>query len=145
MTVEGVTLRPYAPEDAEACAAIFARAWTAGHPDEPRVPDRAAFARAMEGRAVLVAADLGGRVLGFAGLHEAAVFVHHLYVDPDAAGRGIGRALLAEAVRRLGGRASLKCRLSNARALAFYAREGWRRGEEGETDGRPWVRLHSPD
>ncbi|KAA2236721.1 GNAT family N-acetyltransferase [Salinarimonas soli] len=137
-------LRPYRDADAPACAGVFDRAWHAGHPYAPRVIDEAVFLRETAGRRLIVAACGADRVLGFAGVHVPGAFVHHLYVDPPRAGGGIGRDLLAAALQLAGGRASLKCRLRNERALRFYEREGWTRGETGFEGGEPWIRLLSP-
>ncbi len=143
-TPPDVSLRAYEPRDAQACAGIFARAWAAGHPYAPRQIDTGVFLDAIVERAVIVAQDAHGRLLGFVGIHEPDAFIHHLYVDPAASRRGVGRALLAEAVRRVGGRASLKCQLRNVRALAFYEALGWTRGETGGAGGELWVRMLSP-
>jgi ribosomal protein S18 acetylase RimI-like enzyme len=141
---ETVTVRPFAPADAPACAGIFDRAWRAGHPYAPRSIDLAAFERAIENERVVVA-EADGVVLGFAAVYLPGWFVHHLYVEPTAFGRGIGRSLLEEAVRLAGGRATLKCQTRNGRAMAFYRRAGWTGGETGEEAGTgPWQRLHSP-
>jgi GNAT superfamily N-acetyltransferase len=84
-------LRPYRDADAPACAGVFDRAWHAGHPQAPRVIDEAVFLRETAGRQLIVAVDAGDRVTGFAGVHVPGAFVHHLYVCPAHAGRGIGR------------------------------------------------------
>ncbi|HEX7083608.1 MAG TPA: GNAT family N-acetyltransferase [Gaiellaceae bacterium] len=55
--------------------------------------------------------------------------VYALYVDPDAWGHGAGRALLAEAERRLAQRyraATLWVLDDNPRARRFYEIAGWR-------------------
>jgi GNAT superfamily N-acetyltransferase len=144
MTPPGIALRDYRPGDAAACAAVFARAWAAGHPHAPRRIDREAFETAIVGRTLVLAQDASGVVVGFAGVDAPEAFIHHLYVDPPASGRGVGRALLEAALALAGGRASLKCHLRNGRALAFYERVGWRRGEEGGDGSERWVRLSSP-
>ena len=138
-------LRSYGTRDAEGCARVFERAWNSGHPYAPRTVGVDAFLSELAGRALVVAQARDGQILGFAGVHVRAGFIHHLYVDPDRAGRGIGRALLRAGVALAGGRASLKCQVRNVRALAFYRREGWTEGERGEAGGEPWVRLHSPE
>jgi GNAT superfamily N-acetyltransferase len=140
----GLTIRPYTPADADACARIFDRAWHAGHPYAPRVVGVAELAAETRDETILVAETAEEGVVGFVALYEPAHFVHHLYVDPALHGRGIGKALLSRAVALAGGSASLKCQTRNPQALAFYRRLGWTPGEEGGPAESPWVRLHSP-
>ena len=93
-----ISIRPYEPADAEACAGIFDRAWRAGHPFAPRRIDAAVLAAETEGETLFVAEDESGDVVGFVSLYRPESFVHHLYVEPHLRNRGIGRALLDHAV-----------------------------------------------
>ncbi len=93
-------IRPARPEDADAIAALFRRSYgtltflpTLHTPEE----DRRHFADVMA-RAEVRVAEEDGRLLGFSAL--AGDVLELLYVDPDAHGRGIGRALLEQAKRR---------------------------------------------
>lgn len=138
-------VRPYSPEDADACAGIFDAAWHAGHPYAPRPIDRWVFERETSGERILVAEDAAQRVIGFVSVYDSGSFVHHLYVDPAVQGRGIGRTLLGHALALTGGTASLKCQARNLGAMAFYRRLGWTTGEAGEAETGPWVRMHSPE
>ena len=134
---------PLRQTDGPACARIYDRAWHQGHPYAPMRIDLAAFEASTRGERVLVAED-EGKIVGFVSLYEPESFVHHLFVHPDAQGRGIGRALLEEAVRLAGGRASLKCQTRNGRSIEFYRRLGWTEGECGESDVGQWLRFWSP-
>ncbi len=88
-----------------------------------------------------VAAIVDGRVAGYYSLgdaDDAQDYLWHLYVDPAFQRRGVGRALLRHAERAIAARGHASARLDvlarNAKALAFYAAEGW--VETGrETDG----------
>jgi GNAT superfamily N-acetyltransferase len=81
-------------------------------------------------RGTLVA-EVDGVVVGFANLSTGEeAELHAIYVRPEAWGTGAGRALMAEAVRRL---AEEGCRevvlwvlATNDRARRFYEKAGWR-------------------
>lgn len=87
-------------------------------------------------RAVLVADD-GGEVVGMVtgqlvvstAEGASSVLVEDMIVAAPARGRGVGRALLgaleAWAAERGATRLQLLADRDNARALAFYEREGW--------------------
>jgi GNAT superfamily N-acetyltransferase len=83
-------------------------------------------------------------VIGFVALCFPDRFIHHLYVRPDHADQGLGRSLLAAALRQTGGWASLKCHIQNTRARRFYQREGWTEAERGGEGKKAWVRYISP-
>jgi ribosomal protein S18 acetylase RimI-like enzyme len=106
-------------------------------------------------------AELGGRVVGFVfwgrseepgarlapadgdlgDEHAAAGEVQAIYLDPEAFGRGVGRALLAaasDAIRAQGlDRAVLWVLASNRRARRFYEAAGWHADGRTKTDERP--------
>jgi GNAT superfamily N-acetyltransferase len=67
-----------------------------------------------------------GRAAGFAGVLVDGGFTHltDLFVDPDALGRGIGKALLAAAFPHDGARTTFAS--NDPRALPLYARAGLR-------------------
>ncbi|MFJ5995058.1 GNAT family N-acetyltransferase [Streptomyces sp. NPDC092370] len=86
----------------------------------------------------LVAEDSGGEIVGWAchgPYREGEVLtpdveLYAVYVHPDQVGRGVGRALLAEAVARCTaaghGRLLLWVLKGNDRARRFYERAGFR-------------------
>ena len=90
---------------------------------------------------IIVAKD-GGRVVGFAGygdapdetasgdLPDGELFA--LYVLREYYGSGVGQALLAETLRLLGERRRVRLDVleDNARAIAFYEKNGFRRSGE---------------
>ncbi len=82
--------------------------------------------------AVVVVEEPGGEVAGYAICWTVGEESHllNIAVRPDARGRGIGRALLRECLRR-GARAGasrivLEVRPSNQQAIRMYRREGFR-------------------
>jgi GNAT superfamily N-acetyltransferase len=74
-------------------------------------------------------------------IYRPARFIHHLYVDPDYLRRGIGLALLAQALGHCGGSADLKCDEANRPAQAFYLAAGWRPVDWGWAPSGPWIRF----
>lgn len=145
-----VVVRDATPEDAEAIAVSHIRSWQvayahafslaalSGLTDEKA--NRARWWREtleslQEGRCILVA-DEGEGVVGFAAAGKAQTDdpretgeLYSIYVLPDAWGRGIGRALMAEALgrlRRMGfGEAILWVLEDNPRTRRFYELGGW--------------------
>lgn len=95
----------------------------------------------------LVAEDERG-LLGFVAWHAATGEIDRLYVHPRGWGVGVATALLdaaLDALRAAGRtRAWLNTEERNARAVAFYEREGWRR--EGAPRVHDWhgARLCEP-
>lgn len=69
-----------------------------------------------------------GTVVGFVSLDPKAGVIHNLFIDPEWHKRGIGSALLREALDLLRGGphpVELACAARNAAARAFYERNGW--------------------
>ena len=90
--------------------------------------------RFIEGRAAagtIWMACEGERTLGFCSVRQGWIDVFH--VDPERHGQGIGRALLAQALKRRR-RVRLWTFQRNARTRRFYALQGFR--EVRLTDGR---------
>jgi GNAT superfamily N-acetyltransferase len=81
----------------------------------------------------LTVASAGGEVVGFTYLgpdeEPDTGILHAIHVAPDAQGRGVGAALMADALGKLaaGGwrRAVLWVLADNAHARGFYERGGW--------------------
>jgi putative acetyltransferase len=108
--MSAVSLRPYVPADAKRCAEIFRasieelaaddysadqrEAWAA------RAEDEAAFGQRLAGMLTLIAL-VGGEAAGFASL-KGADEIDMLFVDPEFARLGAGRALV-DALTRLAG------------------------------------------
>jgi GNAT superfamily N-acetyltransferase len=129
------------PEELGACADLYVRVlretFTWQPPDRHRHED---FFRAAGEEEVYVAvAD--GAILGIAAFYRPQNFLHSLYVD--IRGRGVGTALLDYVSSQADGPLSLKVQEPNARARAFYAREGFICTEHGRDAGSDvaWLRL----
>ena len=86
-------------------------------------------------------AEEGGRPAGFLGCDGP--HVEMLFVKPELFGRGVGGALLRHARNRHGA-LRLEVNEQNARALAFYQRQGFVITGRSALDsaGRPYPLLH---
>ena len=136
-------VRPAEPRDLAACADIYLVAARIAFPwVRPEVirTDADHIADLVRDEDVWVAETAGG-VAGFVSIHLPDRFIHSLYVDPARHGRGIGRALLDQALRRCGGHAELKCQERNRVACRFYAERGWRSVGWGWSSAGPWIRF----
>jgi putative acetyltransferase len=106
--MSAVALRPYVPADAKQCAEIFRssidelaaedydadqrEAWAS------RADDEEAFGARLAGALTLLA-TIHGRIAGFASL-KGGEEIDMLFVDPESARQGVGRALV-DALTRL--------------------------------------------
>jgi N-acetylglutamate synthase-like GNAT family acetyltransferase len=127
-----VTIRDARPQEGEALAALQRRAslvWEEyraqleAHP-ELFVPETEAIAA---GRARVAEADDGG-VLGFSVVLEprdGVVELDGLFVEPEAMGGGVGRALVADAVERARAAGARRMVVVAGPATGFYERQGF--------------------
>lgn len=130
---DGVTLRSYMPEDAEAIVAINARAF-AHHPEQGAM-DRADFDRRTSSAwfdpAGLFVAERAGRIIGFhwTKVEDGVGEVYVVGIDPDAQGGGLGTALTTRGLRHLYERGlaivDLYVEGDNAPALKVYNNLGF--------------------
>ena len=131
-----MTLRNLLPSEAAAAAALDAASSTAAHWSAADY-ERAARGE-FPGRLAIVAEEplgrLGGLLLASLAPPEAEIL--NLVAAPALLRKGVGTALVEEALRRMAqagvNRVWLEVRPSNAPALAFYRRLGFR-----ETGRRP--------
>ena len=141
-TIARVRVRPAAPDDAPACAAIFVaarRTWHWHPPDS--IDDLSAESR---GERQWVAEDGQAGVIGFASVWVEADlwFLHHLFVDPGRQGRGVGAAILrAVLVSATPLPVELKTAAQNIDAMRFYRRHGFVVTERPAHANPPWIRM----
>jgi putative acetyltransferase len=136
-------LRPATAEDVDAIADLFYRGWHDAHPGH--VPDGLTERRTAEAFHDRVAhrvaetdettvADADGVVAGF--IMVAGDEAEQVYVDRGFRGSGLAAVLLGEAERQIAAAghdvAWLAVVRGNARARAFYAKQGW--VDEGDLD-----------
>jgi ribosomal protein S18 acetylase RimI-like enzyme len=152
-----LTIRRAEATDARAIGAVFDAAVREGWKYLGELAARPMFppeewddevAKQAPPNALLVATDETNRVIGFVAVHPAEGEMYLLFVHPDHAGHGIGRALLAaahEVLRSAGCReAFLFTHEQNERAIAVYEAAGYRRdGTVRETEFRG-VHLREP-
>jgi GNAT superfamily N-acetyltransferase len=142
-------VREATAEDASDIARVHVASWRATYPgivpshvlETLSIERREAYWRetaANPGDLRVWVAESGGRIVGFASdgpcrdedLPAGAGEIQAIYLEPDAWGRGIGRALFERAVADLRGRRFeplvLWVLTDNVRGRDFYERQGWR-------------------
>lgn len=135
-----LTIRRAEPADAQHIGAVFDAAVREGWKYMGELAERPMFppeewddevAKHAAPNAMLVATDETGRLIGFIAVHPAEGEMYLLFVHPDHAGRGVGRALLSaghDVLRSAGCReVFLYTHEQNARAIAVYEAAGYRR------------------
>ncbi len=141
-----VTLRPIAAADLDAVRDLQARSFAAlgggantpdqiqAHVDEIMSP---AYRDELLDNHLIVAEDETGRLIGSAGWctmpdRPQTARIRKVFVDPDHAGKGLGRLLVgaAEADALANGFRDFACR-ANRNAAPFYERLGYRSEKEG--------------
>jgi len=136
-------LRPATTDDVDAVVAVFHEGWHDVHPG--RVPDGLTERRTPEAFRARVSAriaetdettvaEVDGTVAGFIMVSDDEA--EQVYVDRAFRGSGVAALLLTEAERQIAAAghdvAFLVVVRGNARAQAFYARQGWT--DQGDVD-----------
>jgi putative acetyltransferase len=139
-------LRPYRAEDEEAAIALWLATWSCAYPSidfAARVPWwRERWRNELVPNAAIMVAEQGDVLVGFVTL-DATGYLDQLVVAPDQWGSELGNALVAEAKRLSPDRITLLVNSDNARAIRFYARNGFAHAGEdvNPTSGRPVLRM----
>jgi GNAT superfamily N-acetyltransferase len=127
-------IRRATPADAEAIAAVQARAWRHAYADivepewMPATEQQAPrFAEHIAAGGQVDVFDQDGRIAGFTVVVGGEL--RAIYVDPPAQGAGVGSALLESAVEAMRAAGHTEAFLwtfeANGLARAFYERHGW--------------------
>jgi ribosomal protein S18 acetylase RimI-like enzyme len=145
----GAVVRPARPDDVEAIAALHLASWRTAY--KGFLPDDFLSGITLESRILrwqqaldpsasplteTTVADADGTVLGVCSFgprrepaSETVGAIYVLHVRPDVTRRGLGKALLDEALRRLAARgfgtSVLWVLRDNANARRFYEAQGW--------------------
>jgi GNAT superfamily N-acetyltransferase len=103
------------------------------------------IAWAEQGETLYLAFDRG-RPVGMMSFWRQDNFIHNLFVEPLAQGRGFGTALLEFAYAIADGPVTLKCDPRNDPTIRFYRRRGMIEVERGvgPHDDRPYVLFRQP-
>ncbi len=147
----GVCLRVRADADFASLAGLWVASWREAMPDIDFAARRPWFLdhlRALEaaGAITICAFDGFNRLLGFVTFDPARAYLDQLAVAPEAKGTGAAHLLLNEARRLSPNGLVLDVNQDNARALAFYEREGFAKIAEGvnQRSGLKTQRLRWP-
>lgn len=126
---ESLSIRPYAARDEEAVVALWEECGLTRPWNDPRRD----IALKMEFQPELFfVGESGGALLAtcMAGYEGHRGWINYLAVRPDLWGRGLGRAMMAQAEAALFAlgcpKINLQVRRGNEAALAFYTRLGFR-------------------
>lgn len=139
-----IAIRPSRPGDGADVIAVWRRAVDATHhflTPADREAIGAEVAAFLPQAPLRLAVDAADRIIGFMlldGTHMEALFV-----DPDWHGRGIGRALVGEALAR-NPQLTTDVNEQNAPAIGFYEHLGFARTGRSAVDGqgRPYPLIH---
>ncbi len=144
-TLKITIARATSPEEIAEAAQVYSRSRRAAFPWRSDADfDPARFVRDARDETVTVA-RLGTRIVGVASVYAPENFLHSLYVDPDAQGRGVGCALIAHVRAQASGPLTLKLDAKNEKARGFYEAHGWEAmtgpDDTGIEGGLPWQRY----
>ena len=140
------TLRPYRADDEDAAIALWLATWQRAYPSidfAERVPWwRERWRNELVPNAAIMVAEQSGALVGFVTI-DATGYLDQLVVAPEQWGSELGNALVAEAKRLSPDCIALLVNADNARAIRFYARNGFvHAGEDvNPTSGRPVLRM----
>jgi putative acetyltransferase len=146
--VSDFLLRRYdAARDEDASVALWLRTWGATYPDidfaERLEWWRERWRSTLVATAEIVIAEASGVMIGFVTVEPQTFYLDQIVVAPEHWGTGVGRALIAEAKRISPQGLDLDVNIDNARARAFYGREGFVVTGTGKNpiSGKPVCRL----
>jgi len=129
-----ITHRSYEPRDEDASVALWLRSWQAAYPGLD-FAERVDWWRKrwrseiLPAAAIVIAEDMvekdSARMVGFVTVDAKTRYLDQLVVAPDYWRAGVGTALIEEAKRLSPRGLDLDVNTDNARAIAFYRRQGF--------------------
>lgn len=128
--MSGFLLRPYdAGRDREAAIELWRATWQVAFPSidfTARLPWwRERWVTELEPAYRIVSGEIDGALAGFTVVDIGAGYLDQIVVGERAWGSGLGRALMSDAKAACPDGLRLDVNKDNARAVAFYAREGF--------------------
>jgi ribosomal protein S18 acetylase RimI-like enzyme len=90
----------------------------------------------------LYVAELDGNIAAMLAFRTADTYLDQLFVAPQHQGKGIGKKLLAFTRQHLHEEILLRTAVANAKAIAWYEREGFVRENEVMQDGWSGPRVY---
>ena len=135
-------IRTAIPRDYAICASIYESAWNLALPGAQRSIGVRELENETADELTLVGV-IDETVCGYISIWEPDWFIHHLYVDPATQGSGVGKYLLEHAESlAIPHSLSLKCQLTNDRAIGFYLSCGFTKtGEHGADEHGKWIGM----
>jgi putative acetyltransferase len=140
------TLRPYRADDEDAAIALWLETWQHTYPGidfAARVPWwRERWRNELVPSAAIIVAEEAGALIGFVTIDDKA-YLDQLVVAPDRWGSKLADALVDEAKRLSPDSVTLLVNEDNARAIRFYARNGFAHAgkDVNPTSGRPVLKM----
>jgi putative acetyltransferase len=139
-------LRPYRPGDEDAAIELWRLTWQQAYPDidfSARVPWwRERWRNELVARASIIVAEGAGALVGFVTI-DASGYLDQLVVAPEQWGSPLAGTLVEEAKRLSPSGITLLVNEDNARAIRFYARNGFVHAgtDVNPTSGRPVQKM----
>ncbi len=128
-TNPSIRLRPYAAADEDAAIELWRRTWQQHYPHidfGKRVGWwRERWRKELVPGARIVVAEAGGAIAGFVTIDPKTMYLDQFVVAPEHWGSGIALALVEEAKRLSPRGIELLVNKDNARAIAFYEKQGF--------------------
>jgi putative acetyltransferase len=141
--VSVLSLRPYdGARDEEPALALWLRTWQETYPDidfAGRLAWWRGHWRGLVRTARITVAEAKNEMIGFVTVDPGTLYLDQIVVAPEHWGSGLASALIAEAKRASPRGLDLDVNTDNARAIAFYQKQGFVITGEGinPRSGRP--------
>jgi putative acetyltransferase len=141
--VSVLSLRPYdGARDEEPALALWLRTWQETYPDidfAGRLAWWREHWRGLVRTARITVAEAKNEMIGFVTVDPGTLYLDQIVVAPEHWGSGLASALIAEAKRASPRGLDLDVNTDNARAIAFYQKQGFVITGEGinPRSGRP--------